>query len=84
MFALSIMINLGKVAKKPPDNTIIDVSTFHLESFTWSLVPVRAEFLLSSTHFEEDDFRRAYKATSPTPEFKVPIQPVGVSDNINR
>ena len=48
---------------------MIDVSTFHVDDLTWILLPDKAEFLIESTHFGEGGFRRAYKATSPTPKF---------------
>ena len=63
------MLNLGRVVKTPSDLTVIDVSTFHVDNLTWTLIPDKAEFLIESTHFGEGGFRRAYKATSPTPKF---------------
>ena len=67
--SLSTMLNLGRVVKTPSDLTVIDVSTFHVDNLTWTLIPDKAEFLIKSTHFGEGGFRRAYKATSPTPKF---------------
>ena len=67
--SLSTMLNLGRVVKTPSDLTVIDVSTFHVDNLTWTLIPDKAEFLIESTHFGEGGFRRAYKATSPTPKF---------------
>ena len=68
--SISAMLELGKVVKTPSDLMVIDVYTFHLENMTWSLIPVRAEFQVESIHFGEGGFRRAYRATSPTAEFK--------------
>ncbi len=68
--SISAMPELGKVVKTPSDLMVIDVYTFHLENMTWSLKPVRAEFQVESIHFREGGFRRAYRATSPTAEFK--------------
>lgn len=67
--SLSTMLNLGRVAKRPSDLTVIDISTFHVDNLTWTLIPDRAEFLIENTHFGEGGFRRAYKATSPTAKF---------------
>ena len=67
--SLSTMLKLGRVSKTPSDLTVIDVSTFHVDSLTWTLIPEKAEFNIESTHFGEGGFRRAYKATSPTTKF---------------
>ena len=67
--SLSTMLNLGRVAKTPSDLSVIDVSTFHVDNLTWTLISDKAEFLIENPHFVEGGFRRAYEATSPTPKF---------------
>ncbi|CAB4005434.1 transient receptor potential cation channel subfamily M member 6-like [Paramuricea clavata] len=37
---------------------------------TWSVPPVKAEFVVSKEPFGEGGFRRAYRATSSTDDFK--------------
>ena len=68
--SISAMLGLGKVVKTPSDSVIINVYTFNMETLTWSLIPVRAEFQVAGIHFGEGGFRRAYRATSCTAEFK--------------
>ena len=63
------MLKLGSVAKTPSDLTVIDVLTFHVDNLTRTGISDEAEFLIETTQFEEGGFRRAYKATSPTPKF---------------
>ena len=63
--SLSTMLNLGRVIKTPSDLTVIDLSTFHVDDLTWTILPDKAEFLIESTHFGEG----GYKVTSPTPKF---------------
>ena len=68
--SISAMLGLGKVVKTPSDSVIINVYTFNMEKLAWSLIPFRAEFQVASIHFGEGGFRRAYRATSCTAEFK--------------
>ena len=68
--SISAMLGLGKVVKTPSDSVIINVYAFNMETLTWSLILVRAEFQVASIHFGEGGFRRAYRATSCTAEFK--------------
>ena len=63
------MLKLGRVAKTPSDLTVIDVLTFYVDNLTGTLISDKAEFLIETTQFGEGGFRRAFKATSPTPKF---------------
>ena len=64
------MLKLGKVASNESEVTVIDIFKLDKEFMTWSVLPVKAEFVVSKEHFGEGGFRRAYRATSSTDDFK--------------
>jgi hypothetical protein len=64
------MLKLGKVGTNQNEVTVIDIFNFDKDFMAWSVLPLKAEFLISKEHFGEGGFRRAYRATSSTDEFK--------------
>ncbi len=68
--SISTMLKLGKVGTNQNEVTVIDIFNFDKDFMAWSVLPLKAEFLISKEHFGEGGFRRAYRATSSTDEFK--------------
>ena len=44
----------------------MEVSTFDMQSMTWSALPGQVEFNIEDSHFAQEGFRKAFKATSQT------------------
>ena len=68
--SISSMLHLGKVMSNQSEVTVVDISKFDTDSMTWSVLPMKAEFVISKEHFGQGGFWRAYRATSTTDEFK--------------
>ena len=68
--SISTMLKLGKLPSKQSEVTVIEIFKFDKDLMTWPVLPLKAEFVVSKEHFGEGGFRRAYRATSSTDEFK--------------
>lgn len=66
--SVSQILKLGKVAQS--HTTVINLYTFDIHRMLWSNVPTPVEFTVSETVLGEGAFRKAYKATSITKDFK--------------
>ena len=66
--SVSHILKLGKVAKST--TTVINLYTFDINQMLWSNVPTPVEFTVSETVLGEGAFRKAYRATSITKDFK--------------
>ena len=63
------MMKLGKVIKDSK-NSFVEVSTFDMQSMSWSALPCPVEFNIEDNHFAQGGFRKAFKATSQTHGFE--------------
>ena len=64
------MIKLGKLDTSQTATTVVNMYTFDMELFTWSQIPIIAEFNEEKEPFGKGGFRNAYKATTKHPQFK--------------
>ena len=64
---VSAMLKLGRVVQTT--TTLVNLFSFHIETMTWSTIPVPVEFVISSHLLGEGGFRKAYKASTQTNDF---------------
>ena len=66
--SLSEMLRLGKC--QTSETTIVSVFKFDMDTMSWSKVPERVEFLIDKEVLGQGGFRKAYKATSPSTDYR--------------
>ena len=67
--SLKDMLSLGKLCPERKSN-IISIYEFDFINMLWSNFPIKAEFMIEDLLFSTSGFRKAFKATSITDDFK--------------